>query len=145
MDDQHRWIFDDQVAPMPLFSVGRYEANRTFWWQWIFSAVLFFSAFYIVDWVWRGDGRWGNLAKQRDELFFTEHMASPQVVWQPLAFGWYANPTAPILRQRNGKDRWKVYNDFVSNRFEHVFIPAAKEDFLADEDPNYFKMPGYNC
>ena len=136
---------EDQQAPYPFFAVGRYEANRTFYWQWIAFSVIFFSLWYFIDLVWRGDGKWGNLGHQRDQLFYTERMAPSWVIWGPIAQAKFANPCAPIIWRRNANDRWRLGSELVAYRFDHVFIRAAEEDHFADEEPNYFKLPGYNC
>ena len=135
---------DDQIGPYPFFAVGRYESNRTFYWQWIAFYSIFLGLWYLIDMVLRGDGKYGNLARKRDDLFFTEHMASAWAIWAPIAESKFANPTAPIVRRRTN-DMWCLGNEYLSYRFDHVFIPAAKEDMYNDEDPNYFKLPGYNC
>merc|ERR1711920_1201760 len=54
LDDSNRYVFDDQVAPFPLFRIGDYAHNRVFWWQWIFFYFLLWGGFPIgCDYVWQ--------------------------------------------------------------------------------------------
>lgn len=145
LNDDYRWIMDDQVGPYPFFRKGRYENNRFFYWHWIGFIGGLAVIYYISDVLWRGEGKYGNFANARDELWYTNRMMGCDISQNFIAKGYYANPTAPITRVREGRDTWRLESPIINYRYETVFIPAGKEDMFEDEDPNYFKLKGYNC
>jgi len=128
LDDSYRYIYDDQVAPFPLFRIGDYAHNRIFWWQWIFFYAIFYFGFWFMDHYWRKNVSMGYY---RDKLFFKEQMANDKVAAAPLGVTMYHNPAAPIAMFRATKDRWCIANQFMEYRFDQVFIPGAKEDMYS--------------
>jgi len=135
LDDSYRYIYDDQVAPFPLFRIGDYAHNRIFWWQWIFFYAIFYFGFWFMDHYWRKNVSMGYY---RDKLFFKEAMANDKVAAMPLGVTMYHNPAAPIAMTRATKDRWCIANQFLEYRFDQVFIPGAKEDMYGDLNPHRF-------
>ena len=82
-----------------------------------------------------------SLNKQRDQLWYKQHMCTCFHAFHPVAKTYYANILSPIDRWRSDKDRWVVHHDGVLEyRFDEVWIPAASKDYFDKESTRYFDM-----
>jgi len=137
LTDATRYFHDDQVAPYPYFRSGKYEKNKTFWWQWLASFSVLCGIWWYMDSYYRGTV---SLSMQRDQLWYRNHMCNNFMQYMPKGANYYSNPLSPINEFMPEKERWTISNDYVEWRFDAVFVPGAPEDSFAGESTRYFVM-----